>query len=41
MPIPVDLSKLCDVVKNNIVKKTVYNKLVAKVDNTDTSDLAC
>ena len=36
VPIPVDLSKLCDVVKNNIVKKTVYNKLVAKVDNTDT-----
>ena len=30
-PIPVDLSKLSDVVKNN-VKKTVYNKLVAKVN---------
>ena len=29
MPIPVDLSKLSDVVKND-VKKTVYNKLVAK-----------
>ena len=38
VPIPVELSKLCDVVKNNIVKNTVYNKLVAKVDNTDTSD---
>ena len=37
MPIPVDLSKLSDVVKN-VVKKTVYNKLVAKVDNLDTSD---
>ena len=31
------MSKLSDVVKN-IVKKTVYNKLVAKVDNIDTSD---
>ena len=34
--IPVDLSKLSDVVKNDVVKKTVYNKLVAKVDNIDT-----
>ena len=31
-PIPVYLSKLSDV-----VKKTVYDKLVAKVDNIDTS----
>ena len=38
VPIPVDLSKLSDVVKNDIVKKTVYNKLVAKVDNIATSD---
>ena len=38
IPIPVDLSKLGDVVKNHVVKKTVYNKLVAKVDNIDTSD---
>ena len=38
MPIPVDLSKLSDVVKNNVVKKPVYNKLVAKVYNIDTSD---
>ena len=38
MPIPVDLSKLSDVVKNDVVKKTVYNKLVAKVDDIDTSD---
>ena len=37
VPIPVDLSKLSDVVKDD-VKKTVYNKLVAKVDNIDTSD---
>ena len=38
VPIPVDLSKLSDIVKNDVVKKTVYNKLVAKVDNIDTSD---
>ena len=37
MPVPLDLSKLSDVVKN-VVKKTVYNKLVAKVNNIDTSD---
>ena len=35
--VPVDLSKLFDLVKNNVVKKDVYNKLVAKVDNIDTS----
>ena len=38
VPVPVDLSKLSDVVKNDVVKKTVYNKLVAKVDNIHTSD---
>ena len=38
VPVPVDLSKLSDVVKNDVVKKTVYNKLVAKVNNIDTSD---
>ena len=36
MPLPVDLSKLSDVVKN-VVKKTVYDKLVAKVNSVDTS----
>ena len=36
-PVPVDLRKLSDVVKNDVVKKDVYNKLVAKVDNIDTS----
>ena len=36
MPIPVDLSKLSDVVKND-VKKDVCNKLVRKVNNIDTS----
>ena len=37
-PVPVDVSKLSDVEKNDVVKKTVYDKLVAKVDNIDTSD---
>ena len=37
-PVPVDLSKLSDVVKSDVVKKTVYEKLAAKVNNTDTSD---
>ena len=36
--VTVDLSKLSDVIKNDVVKKTVYNKLVAKVDNIDTTD---
>ena len=36
--VPVDLSKLSDVVKTDVVKKTVYDKLDAKVDNIDTSD---
>ena len=34
-PVPVDLSKLSDVVKNDVVKKPVYDKLVTKVDNID------
>ena len=38
MPVPADLSKLSDAVKNDVVKKTVYDKLVAKVNNIDTSD---
>ena len=36
-PVPVYLSKLSDVVKNNVVKKTVYDRLVAKVNSIDTS----
>ena len=32
------MSKLRDVVKNDVVKKAVYNKLAAKVNVTDTSD---
>ena len=37
-PVLVDLSKLSNVVKNDIVKKAVYDKLAAKVNNIDTSD---
>ena len=37
-PVPADLSKLSDVVKNYVVKKTVSDKLVAKVNNIETSD---
>ena len=33
--VPVDLAKLSNVVKNDVVKKTEYNKLVTKVDNID------
>ena len=36
-PVSVDLSKLGDVVKNDVFKKTVHDKLVAKVNNIDTS----
>ena len=38
VPIPVDLSKLSDLVKNDVVKKTVYDELVAKINNINTSD---
>ena len=37
-PVPVDLSKLSDVVKNDVVKKAVYDQLAAKVNNIDTND---
>ena len=36
-PVPVDLSKLSDVVNNDVVKKTVFEKLVAKVNRIDTT----
>ena len=36
VPVPVDVSKLSDVVKND-VNKTVYDKLVTKVNSIDTS----
>ena len=32
------MSKLSNVVKNNVVRKAVYDKLAAKVNNIDTSD---
>ena len=37
MSVPVDLSKLSDLVKNDVVTKTEYDKLVEKVRNIDTS----
>ena len=37
VPVPVYLSKLNDLVKNDVVIKTVYDKLVAKVNNIHTS----
>ena len=39
---PVDLSKLSNEVKNDVVKKTVYDELVKKINavqTTDTSNL--
>ena len=36
-PVPADLSKLSDVVRNDVVNRTAYDKLVAKVNNIDTS----
>ena len=37
VPVPVNLSKLSDVVKSGVVKKDVYDKLVTKVNYIDTS----
>ena len=37
MLVPIDLSKLSDVLKINVVKKNVYDKLVAKINSIDTS----
>ena len=37
-PVPVSLNKLRDVVKNDVVKKAVYDKLAAKVNNIDTNE---
>ena len=37
IPVPNDLAKLGSVVKNDVVKKVEYNKLVTKVDNIDTT----
>ena len=35
---PIDLSKLSDAVKNEVVKKTKYDELVLKVNVIQTSD---
>ena len=37
LPVPADLRKLSDVVKNDVIKKTVQDKLIAKVNSIDTS----
>ena len=37
MPVSVYLNKLSDAVKYGVVKKTVYYKLVAKVNSVDAS----
>ena len=37
-PVPNDLAKLSNVVKNDVVKKTEYDKLVAKVNGIDTAN---
>ena len=39
VPVPTDLSKLSNVVKNNVVKKDVYDKLVAKVNTIQLNDI--
>ena len=37
LPVPADLRKISDVVKNDVTKKTVQDKLIAKVNSIDTS----
>ena len=37
VPVPVDLSKLSDVVKNDVVKNTEYNELVKEVNTIQTN----
>ena len=37
VPVSVDLSKLSGVARNDVVKKTAYDKLVTKVNGIDTS----
>ena len=39
-PVPNDLAKLSNVVKNDVIKKTKYDKLVAKVNSIDTTGFA-
>ena len=33
MPVPVDLSKSSDVVKNDVIKKTDYDAKITKIEN--------
>ena len=42
MPVPVDLSKLSNVVKNDVIKKTDYNAKITEIENKtpDISNLA-
>ena len=37
MPVPNDLSKFSNFVKNDVVKKDVYDKLVTRVNSLNTS----
>ena len=37
-PAPIDLSKLSDVFKNDVVKKAVYGRLAVEVNNIDSSE---
>ena len=39
-PVPVNFSKLSDAVKNDNVKRAVYEKLAVEVNDIDTSDFA-
>ena len=39
VPFLVDLGKLSDAVKNDVVKKAAYDKLAINVNNIDTSEL--
>ena len=38
VPVPTDLSKLSNVIKNDVVEKTTYDKFVTEVDNIDTNN---
>ena len=37
--VPTDLSKLSNVIKNDIARKTIYDELLEKVNTIDTSKL--
>ena len=39
VPVPLDLSKLSDVIKNNVIKKTVDDELVKKMISLILMDL--